>query len=79
MKAVRRVNLKSVDHKEKYFCNYKLHMMINVNYTYYSDHFIMYTNNKLLCCTFGTNIMLHASYTSLQKFKLDKFIETENR
>lgn len=70
MKAVTRVNLKSADHKEKYFCNYELCMMMNVNYTYYSDHFIMYTNNKLLCCTIGTNIMLQASYTSLKKIQI---------
>lgn len=54
-------------------------MMMNGKCTYYSDHLIMFTNNKLLCCTLATNIMLHASYTSLQKFKLGKFIETENR
>ena len=70
MKAVRRVNLKSADDKGKYFCNYELCMMMNVNYTSYSDHFIMYTNNKLLRCTIGTNIMLQASYTSFKKIQI---------
>ena len=34
------------------------------NGCYCGDHFAIYTNIKLLCCTPETNVMLYVSYTS---------------
>lgn len=38
-------------------------MATDVNYTYYGDNFIMYTNIKSLCCTPEANI-IYINYTS---------------
>ena len=35
-------------------------MMMNVNYTYYDDHFTMYTNIESSCCIPETNIYMVA-------------------
>ena len=33
-------------------------MMTDVNYTYYGDHFAVYTNTESLCCTPEINIII---------------------
>lgn len=33
-------------------------LVMHVNYTYFGDHFAIYTNIELLCCTPKTNIMV---------------------
>ena len=42
-------------------------MVIDVNQIYGGNHFTIYTNIKLLCCTSETNIMLYASYILILK------------
>lgn len=38
-------------------------MMVNVNYTYFGDHFAMYTNIESLYHAPETNIVLYVNYT----------------
>ena len=45
-------------------------MVMDGNQTYCGDHFAVYTNIKLLCCTPETNIMIHVNYTSILKNQL---------
>lgn len=40
-------------------------MVMDVNWTYYGDHFTIYIYVKLLCCTLVTNIILYVNYTSI--------------
>lgn len=42
-------------------------MVTDINYTYYGDHFIMYTIIELLYCTSEMNIMSNGNYTSIKK------------
>ena len=39
-------------------------MLADVNYTYYHDLFVTYTNIESLSCTPETNIMLYVNYIS---------------
>lgn len=52
MKVAKRVNLKSSHHGKKIFCNC---LVIDVNYTYSGDNFVIYTNVESLCDTPETN------------------------
>lgn len=40
-------------------------MAIDVNKTY--DHFVIYTNTELLCCTLEASIMSYVNSTSIKK------------
>ena len=43
-------------------------MITDVNQTYCDDHFKIYINIELLCCTPETNTMLYVNYTSFRIF-----------
>ena len=45
----------------------QLCMMVDGNLRYFSDHFIMFKNLELLCCTPGTNMILCVNYNSKKK------------
>ena len=53
LKIAKGIDPESSFHKKK---NSKT-MITDVNLTYCGDHFAIYTNTELLCCTPGTNIM----------------------
>ena len=46
-------------------------MVIDDNYTYDGDHFVIYIIVESLCCT-SENIILYATSTSIKKLALNK-------
>lgn len=42
-------------------------MVMDVNQTYYGDHFVICTNIESLSCTPETNVMVYVNYTSVVK------------
>lgn len=48
-------------HHKKNCCNYVW------GWTYFGDHFAIYTDIKSLCCIPATNIMLYVNDTSIKK------------
>ena len=44
-------------------------MVTEGNYTYCSEHFVMYAIVESLCCTSETNIILYGTYTSIKTSK----------
>ena len=51
-------------------------MVTDGNYTYHSEHCIIYIIVESLCCTAETNVTLYVNYTSLKKREnLSKEIE----
>lgn len=42
-------------------------MKMDVNQTYCSDAFVIYTNIESFCCTPGINVMLYVSYATVKK------------
>lgn len=49
-------------------------VVIDDNYIYHSDYFVMHRNIKSLYCTPGINIMLQVNYTSKNKLQGKKKI-----
>ena len=49
---------------------------MDIKWTYFGDHFIIYANIKALCCTLETNMMLYVNCTLIKKNR--KAIENIN-
>ena len=44
-------------------------MVMDVNWTYCGDHFVIYTSVEPLCCTPETNITLYVNFISIKRKK----------
>ena len=55
-KSIARLLIELSHHKKKKN-PLQLSVGTDVNWTYYGDHFAIYTNIESLCCTFETNVM----------------------
>ena len=50
--------------------------MMDDNWLYYGDHFIMHKNIESLCCTPETNIILYVNYNSIRKLGSSQIFTT---